>query len=232
LKRGSIEQLTGIEKIYSKAEVRAETKGEYPLKRPFDILLSSVGIVLSFPLWIIIAIAIWIEDRGPVFFCSDRVGKQGRTFKHIKFRTMVEDSDRLFGQLQAKENDHRITRVGKLLRATALDELPQLWNIIKGDMSFVGPRPLLPAEIEVGQDALKKAMLIWEIPGYWKRHSVRPGLTGIAQIFAPRNIIRRHKFHYDLLYIRLQNLSLDIRLIILSFWITSRGKWESRGKKF
>lgn len=205
---------------------------EYFLKIPFDFVLSSLGILLSFPLWIIIAIAIWIEDRGPVLYCSERVGKHGRAFKHFKFRTMVPDCDTRFGPLQAKENDGRITRVGKILRATAMDEIPQLWHILKGDMSFVGPRALLPAEIEVGQDSSEKAVTLEEIPGYWKRHSVTPGLTGIAQIFAPRDIIRRRKFHYDLLYIRRQSLWLDINLILLSFWITVRGKWESRGKKF
>ncbi|MER3446554.1 MAG: sugar transferase [Candidatus Dadabacteria bacterium] len=208
-----------------------EAKREYFLKRPFDILLSSLGIILSFPLCIIIAVAIWLEDERPVLFCSERVGKGGVIFKHIKFRTMIRDADKIFGHIQAKENDHRITRVGKFLRATAMDELPQLWNIIKGDMSFVGPRPLLPDEIEVGNGS-SESVLIHEIPGYWERHSVRPGLTGVAQIFAPRDIIRKHKFYYDLIYVRRQGFWLDIRLILLSFWITFRGKWESRGKKF
>lgn len=216
-----------IRKIYSKVDTE-----EYLLKRPFDFFLSFFGTIISFPLWILIAIAIWLEDRGCPFYCSVRIGKNGGAFKHIKFRTMIRDSDIRFGPLQAGENDHRITRVGKLLRATAMDELPQLWNILKGDMSFVGPRPLLPAEVEVNQNSSEKAISIEEIPGYWKRHSVTPGLTGIAQIFAPRDIIRRRKFNYDLLYIRQQSLWLDIRLVLLSFWITIRGKWESRGKKF
>ncbi|MDA2921454.1 sugar transferase, partial [Desulfobacterota bacterium AH_259_B03_O07] len=121
---------------------------------------------------------------------------------------------------------------GKLLRITAMDELPQLWNILKGDMSFVGPRPLLPAEIEVRQGSSKKAEPIENIRSFSKRHSVTPGLTGIAQIFAPRDIIRKRKFKYDLFYIKRQSLMLDIKLILLSFWITFRGKWESRYKKF
>jgi lipopolysaccharide/colanic/teichoic acid biosynthesis glycosyltransferase len=209
-----------------------EARKEYFLKRYFDVLLSYVGIVLTSPLWIFIAIAIWFEDGGPVLFCSERVGKHGVIFKHIKFRTMIKDADELFGRLQAKENDIRVTRVGKLLRTTAMDELPQLWNIIKGDMSFVGPRPLLPAELEVRQNSSNGAVLIEEVPGYWIRHLVRPGLTGIAQIFAPRDIVRRRKFHYDLLYIKRQSFWLDNKLILISFWITLRGKWESRGKKF
>ena len=117
-----------------------------------------------------------------------------------------------------------------MLRATALDELPQLWNIVKGDMSFVGPRALLPEEIEVhGSEEL---IPLEKIPGYEERCRVRPGLTGLAQIYADRDIPRRSKFRYDLLYIKKQSFWLDLKLIGLSFWITFRGKWEHRGRKF
>jgi lipopolysaccharide/colanic/teichoic acid biosynthesis glycosyltransferase len=116
------------------------------------------------------------------------------------------------------------------MRATAMDELPQLWNIFVGDMSFVGPRALRPGEIETSGDGRHVAME--EVPGYVERHSVRPGLTGIAQIFAARDVPRRHKFKYDAIYVRRQGLALDVRLILLSFWITFRGKWEHRGRKF
>jgi lipopolysaccharide/colanic/teichoic acid biosynthesis glycosyltransferase len=119
--------------------------------------------------------------------------------------------------------------VGRLLRATAMDELPQLWNIFSGDMSFVGPRALMPAEIEVRGDGT--AVRIEDVAGYEARHRVRPGLTGIAQIFADRDITRRHKFRLDLLYIRRQSFWLDLKLILLSFWITFRGTWERRGSK-
>jgi lipopolysaccharide/colanic/teichoic acid biosynthesis glycosyltransferase len=205
---------------------------EYFLKRPFDIGLSLVGILFSFPLWIIISIAIWFEDRGNPFYLSDRVGKNGKAFRYFKFRTMVPDSDERFGPLQAKQNDPRITRVGNVLRITAMDELPQLYNILRGDMSFVGPRPLMPTEIEVVKNASGEAVMLEQVKGYVERHSVTPGLTGIAQVFAPRDLIRKHKFRYDLFYIKKQCLILDIKLILLSFWITFRGKWESRNKKF
>jgi lipopolysaccharide/colanic/teichoic acid biosynthesis glycosyltransferase len=122
-----------------------------------------------------------------------------------------------------------VTRIGRLMRATAMDELPQLWNIFRGDMSFVGPRALRPGEIETtgnGQHVVMEA-----IPGYIERHSVRPGLTGIAQIYAPRDVPRRYKFKYDLIYIENQSFGLDVRLILLSFWITFRGKWEARDQK-
>ena len=120
--------------------------------------------------------------------------------------------------------------MGGFLRATALDELPQLWNILKGDMSFVGPRALLPAEIELGGNG--DLVPLEAIPGYHARHRVRPGLTGVAQVYAARSIPRRQKFRFDLLYIRKQSLWLDLKLIALSFWITARAKWEHRGRKF
>ena len=198
-------------------------------KRALDVALAGVGL-MSLPLWGVIAVAIKLDDGGPVFYSQERVGKQGRLFRSWKFRSMVSDSDVKFGPLQAGEKDHRVTRVGKILRATALDELPQLWNIVIGDMSFVGPRALLLQEIEVSGDG--KPTPLSEIPGYELRHRVRPGLTGLAQVYAPRDVPRRQKFRYDLLYIHNQSLWLDLKLLVLSFWITFRGKWEHRGKKF
>ncbi len=199
------------------------------LKRPLDIFLSSAGLILSAPLWILIAALIKLDDGGSIFYGQERVGRGGRRFKSWKFRSMVPDSDEKFGPLQARDRDTRVTRVGQFLRATAMDELPQLWNIFKGDMSFVGPRSLLPEEIEV--NGRGELIPLEKIPGYVARHRVRPGLTGLAQVYAPRDIPRRHKFKLDLLYIRKQSFWLDLRLIALSFWITFRGKWEHRGTK-
>ena len=108
-----------------------------------------------------------------------------------------------------------------------MDELPQLWNILRGDMSVVGPRALMPEEIEVSGDGV--SVPLEKIPGFDARHRVRPGLTGLAQIYADRDIPRRQKFRYDLLYIRKQTLWLDLRLVLLSFWITLRGRWDVRG---
>jgi lipopolysaccharide/colanic/teichoic acid biosynthesis glycosyltransferase len=200
------------------------------LKRAFDVLLSGMGLLGSLPLWAVISAAIKLEDGGSVFFGQTRVGRGGRPFKSWKFRSMVPDADKRFGPVQAQERDPRVTRVGRLLRATAMDELPQLWNIFKGDMSFVGPRALISHEIEL--DGNGECVALEDIPGFEKRHRVRPGLTGIAQVYAPRDIPRRSKFRYDLLYVENQSFCLDMRLIALSFWITFRGKWESRDKKF
>jgi lipopolysaccharide/colanic/teichoic acid biosynthesis glycosyltransferase len=115
------------------------------------------------------------------------------------------------------------------MRATAMDELPQLWNILRGDMSFVGPRALRPGEIEVDSGQL---VALEDVPGFEQRITVRPGLTGIAQIYAPRDVTRRHKFRYDRLYVARRSWLLDVRLILLSFWISLLGTWETRGKKY
>jgi lipopolysaccharide/colanic/teichoic acid biosynthesis glycosyltransferase len=200
------------------------------MKRGFDLVLSGTGLLLSWPLWIAAAAAIKMEDGGPIFYTQARVGRRGRVFRVLKFRSMVPDAEARVGARQASHGDPRITRVGRLLRATALDELPQLWNIFRGDMSFVGPRALRPGEIEVRGDGHEERLE--DVPGFSSRIRVRPGLTGVAQIYADRDIPRRWKFQYDKLYIRKQSFWLDCRLIVLSFWITFRGSWEARGKKF
>ena len=199
-------------------------------KRALDVLLASAGLIVSAPLWLVIAAAIKLNSKGPVFFTQPRVGERGRLFDALKFRSMVDQAERELGPQQASERDPRVTRVGRLLRATAMDELPQLWNIFRGDMSFVGPRALRPDEVEVhgGRDSVP----LEAIPGFAERSSIRPGLTGVAQIYAPRDVLRRQKFRYDRLYIRRRSFGLDVRLIALSFWITFRGTWEARNRKF
>jgi lipopolysaccharide/colanic/teichoic acid biosynthesis glycosyltransferase len=199
-------------------------------KRLVDMLLAGTGLVISAPVWLIIAVLIKLEDRGPLFFSQERVGQGGLPFEAFKFRSMIPDAEGTSGPVQSGLHDPRVTRVGRVLRATAMDELPQLWNIFRGDMSFVGPRALRPGEIEVnGRGTLER---LEDVPGFASRCAVRPGLTGIAQIYAPRDVIRRHKFKYDRVYITRQSLWLDARLILLSFWITFRGRWETRGRKF
>jgi len=199
------------------------------LKRPFDITLSFFGIILSSPLWVFFSLIIWLEDKGSVFYLQERVGKNGRIFKALKFRSMIKGAEKDTGPIQASENDPRVTKVGKILRATAMDELPQLINILKGDMSFVGPRALRPEEIENFTNQEKKGLS--EIPHYKERHSVIPGLTGLTQVYLPKDAPRRKKFNYDLLYIKKRSFWLDLKLIFLSFWITFRARWESRKKK-
>lgn len=198
-------------------------------KRAFDVTLSGAGLLLSAPVWLALAALIRLEDGGPVFYSQERAGEGGSVFRAWKFRSMVPDAERHVGAVQAVEDDPRVTRIGRVMRATAMDELPQLWNIFVGDMSFVGPRALRPGEIEtLGDGTLER---LEDVPGYADRSRIRPGLTGIAQIFAPRDITRRNKFRYDRLYLRRRGLWLDLRLIAVSFWITFRGKWESRASK-
>ncbi len=199
------------------------------IKRAFDCALAGVGLVLSAPLWALIAIAIKLEDGGHVFFRQARVGLGGRVFDALKFRSMVPDAEARTGPVQATEHDPRVTRVGRILRSTAMDELPQLWNIFAGDMSFVGPRPLRPGEVEVRGDG--QLVQLDQIPGYAARHSVRPGLTGLTQVYASRDISRTSKFRLDRVYLRRAGFWLDVRLILLSFWITGRGDWERRNRR-
>ncbi len=199
-------------------------------KRALDLSLSSAGLIASLPVWLAISLAIKLDDGGDVFYGQERVGQDGRVFRVLKFRSMVADAEARVGALQASPDDPRVTRVGRWLRATAMDELPQLLSIARGDMSFVGPRALRPGEIEVQGSG--RLVALEDVPGFDVRCQVRPGLTGVAQIFAPRDIPRRQKFQYDKLYIRKQSFWLDVRLILLSFWITFRGTWEARGTKF
>ena len=200
------------------------------MKRLLDVTLSGIGLTLSSPLWLMFAAAIKLDDRGPVFHRQTRIGRGGQPFVVLKFRSMRvtgASADRL---TQARESDPRITRVGRVLRATAADELPQLVSIFVGDMSFVGPRALMPEEIETSSNG--RAIPMNEIPGYDMRITVAPGLTGLAQVYAARDIPRRSKFRYDKLYVSRQGFWLDVRLIAVSFWISARGAWETRDRKF
>ncbi len=199
------------------------------IKRLFDVLLSGLGLLISTPFWCVIPAAIKLEDGGPVFFPQERVGLDGRVFLALKFRSMRPDAEKLTGPVQATENDPRVTHVGRVLRATAMDELPQLVNILRGDMSFVGPRPLRPGEVDVRGDG--QLISLEQIPGYQERHAVRPGLTGLTQVYAPRDVSRTSKFRLDRLYMKRAGFCLDVRLIVVSFWITGRGQWETRGRK-
>jgi lipopolysaccharide/colanic/teichoic acid biosynthesis glycosyltransferase len=192
------------------------------IKRAFDISLSLIGLVLSSPLWVVASLAIWLEDPGPLLFAKVCVTRGGEGFTQFKFRSMVKEAEKKSGPVLAADTDPRITRIGKLMRKTAMDELPQILNILKGTMSFVGPRP---------QRTVLVHRYLEEMPQYALRHAQRPGLTGLAQVYGSYYVSPRQKLRYDLIYVRKQSLCLDLKLILLSFWISFRGKWVSIGKK-
>lgn len=176
-------------------------------KRIGDIIFSGLLLAILAPLFLIIGIAVKLDSRGGTFFVQERLGLHRRPFRCVKFRTMVENAESKSGPVWSTENDPRITRVGRLLRKTRLDELPQLWNILKGDMSFVGPRPI--REHFASQ-------LAEQIPFYGLRFSVKPGLTGWAQVnydYAGSEEGQMEKFQYELFYI--QNMSLFLDLLAL-----------------
>lgn len=212
------------------AKVSTDFISDYPLKRAFDFVFASLALFLSLPLWLVFGLVIKLEDGGPILYRQKRWGRDKKSIDVYKFRTMIVNADKEFRPIQAQEDDPRITRVGKFLRATSLDELPQILNIWKGEMSWVGPRALPMNEVQVKEEnghIPDEAIL-----GFDLRCKVRPGLTGLAQVCASRDVPRRHKFKYDVIYIQKQSLWLDLKLIVLSFWITFRGKWESRSRKF
>lgn len=197
-------------------------KKNYFYKRIFDLLLSFSGIIFFAPLMAVISLAIILEDGFPVLYSQERAGKNGRIFKFYKFRSMVKEAEKNKGAVLAGKDDSRVTRVGRILRATALDELLQLFNILKGDLSFVGPRPERPEAVAL----LKKAL-----PNYDLRHHVRPGLTGLAQVYARYNTPDRQKLRFDILYVQRRTLWLDLKLILQSIRITCKAKWDSLEKK-
>ncbi|MDE7056876.1 MAG: sugar transferase [Lactobacillus sp.] len=184
-------------------------------KRIFDIILSAVGLlVLAIPC-LIIALFIFACDRGPIFYTQERVGKDGKKFKIYKFRSMYVNADTLLEKLKEKnevtgpmfkmKNDPRVTSVGRFLRKTSLDELPQLWNVLRGDMSLVGPRPPLPSEVREYSDYDKQRL--WVIPG----------CTGLWQATERNNVGFSEMVNLDLTYIQHRSLLLDAKIILLTF---------------
>lgn len=200
------------------------TRPTDPVKRAADVLFALVGLLLTAPAWLVLPVLIRLEDGGPVFYAQDRVGKGGERFTSWKFRSMRPRRERDGPLPQAEREADRITRVGAVMRPRALDELPQLWNVLRGDMSLVGPRALLPEEVEHRSED-DEPVRLEELPGYAERHSVRPGLTGLAQTHAARDRPHRQKFHYDILYVRNRSVWLDLKLVLLSVGISLLGGW-------
>ncbi len=193
------------------------------LKRGLDLVVSGVGSVVLFPLFGVIALAIKLDSPGPVLFCQKRKGLKKRTFRMFKFRTMVDGAEKsqeemerrsgLDGPIYKWREDPRVTRVGRWLRRTSLDELPQLWNVFKGDMSLVGPRPLTVREHD-------------RLPEEWKmrRSSVRPGMTGLWQVSGRSEVGPERWMELDLAYLDHWSLGLDVKILFRTVWAVVRGK--------
>lgn len=186
-------------------------------KRLLDVVLSSILLLISLPLWLLTALAIRLESDGPVFFRQRRTGWMDREFDIIKFRSMRQDAEK-YGARWASRDDERITRVGRFIRKTRIDELPQLLNVLKGEMSLIGPRP----EREFFIRDLEK-----QVPFYRFRHCVKPGITGLAQVrytYGASVEDAMHKHRHDLYYIRYQNLWLDLKILFQTLVIVILGK--------
>jgi sugar transferase (PEP-CTERM system associated) len=178
----------------------------YFIKRVLDIILSIFLLILSLPLSLLTALLIKMESPGPIFYLQDRVGEREETFKVIKFRSMRQDAEK-DGAVWAMKDDNRVTRTGEIIRKIRIDEIPQMWNVLKGEMSFVGPRPERPVFVE----KLNKI-----IPYYSLRHSVKPGISGWAQICYPYGASEEdalRKLEYDLYYIKNQSIFIDMLVI-------------------
>jgi sugar transferase (PEP-CTERM system associated) len=177
------------------------------MKRVVDLALSLVMGLLAIPAMLLTAIAIWLDDGGPVLYCQERVGENGRPFTLCKFRSMRKDAEHAGTPMWASDGDARITRVGRFIRKTRLDELPQLWNVLRGDMSFVGPRPERPYFV---------AELSKQIPFYQQRHAVKPGVTGWAQVkyrYGASVEDAMEKLRYDLYYIKHLSVVFDMTIV-------------------
>ena len=196
----------------------------YKLKRLLDLSMVFGGLLfpLLWPLWIVIIFIIpsliWLEDRGPIFYSQNRIGKNKKIFKVYKFRTMIPDAEKISGAVWSTKNDPRITKIGHILRKTALDEIPQLLNIIRGEMSFVGPRAERP---ELHNEFTKT------IPEFDERLKVTPGVSGLAQISGSYDLEPSEKIKFDIEYIEKMSLFFDLKIIIFSVFNSIFARWDS-----
>ena len=186
-------------------------------KRFFDIVLSTIGLLLVAIIFIPTAIAIYLEDRGPIFYNASRLGKNGKVFKMYKFRSMkvnAPDLRKADGSTYNGEDDPRLTKVGKFIRKTSIDEMPQLINVLKGDMSLIGPRPDLPEAIRKYSDKERRKL------------EVLPGITGYSQAYFRNSIIQSEKFSNDVYYVDNISLFFDIRIIFKIYINNSENEME------
>jgi len=186
-------------------------------KRISDLLFAGIGLIVAAPLMLLTALAIHLDSRGPIVYRQERVGEGGRIFTLCKFRSMRADAE-AGTPVWARDRDDRVTRVGRFIRLTRLDELPQLWNVLRGDMSFVGPRPERPYFVQ---------QLASAIPFYTERHAVKPGVTGWAQVkyrYGASIEDAMEKLRYDLYYIKHLSIVFDLTIVIDTVKVILSGK--------
>jgi sugar transferase (PEP-CTERM system associated) len=194
------------------------SRGTRFVKRMLDLALSLIGLIIASPLMALTALAIALDSPGPVLYTQERVGENGRVFTVFKFRSMRTDAEQAGRPVWASDKDDRITRVGRFIRLARLDELPQLWNVVRGDMSFVGPRPERPFFVE---------QLAREIPFYLQRHAVKPGVTGWAQVkyqYGASIEDAMEKLRYDLYYIKHMSIVFDLTIVLDTVKVILFGK--------
>ena len=206
-----------MEGIELKFENKQNLKVYEICKRTIDIIGAGLGLILLSPIIAVVACAVKVTSKGPIFFSQKRVGKNGELFEMYKFRSMVVNAEELKGNLEDQnemsgpmfkiKDDPRVTKVGKFIRKTSIDELPQLWNVLKGDMSLVGPRPSLPKEVEQFDNWM------------FKRLSVRPGLTCYWQVSGRNNIDFEDWMKLDIKYVEERNFWIDIKLIFKTVFV-------------
>ncbi len=179
-------------------------------KRSFDLIVGTLILIATFPILLSISLVIKLASSGPIIYRQDRVGMDGHRFQMLKFRTMRVGAEKETGPVWAKENDHRRTKIGSFLRRTSLDELPQLFNVLKGEMSLVGPRPERPHFIKKFKD---------QIPLYMLRHKTKAGMTGWAQVNGWRgNTSMEKRIEHDLYYIQHWSIGFDLRILLMTLW--------------
>ena len=204
--RARVEDIDGLPTI-NLSETPLEGWSRF-IKRAFDLMVATAALLVFSPVMLAVAIAIWLEDRGPIFYRQVRMGLDGKPFDIVKFRSMRVGAETQSGAVWAEKDDPRRTKIGRVIRAWSLDELPQLWNVVVGDMSVVGPRPERPQFVEQFRA---------EFPHYMLRHKVRAGMTGWAQVHGWRgNTSVRMRIEHDLYYIENWSLGLDVKILFMT----------------
>lgn len=198
-------------------------KFQLVLKRCIDLVVALIGLLLVSPVMLMVAILVKLTSPGPVLFCQERVGKDAKIFKLYKFRTMIPNAINMGDGLSVAEKDPRITPVGRFLRKTSLDELPQLFNVLKGDVSLVGPRPTVPQHLDYYNDFQRR------------RLEMKPGITGLSMIRGRANNPWSVRIQYDVEYIDNFSLWLDVKILLGTVWVVLSGKntyydYEKHGK--